>query len=127
KEKNLTRAGVGWHSVTAEAAGYLIRLLNAKKNSKEINILRSRIKQVERVTRPVTPLVIPLREGLTLGQLEDRADNVVFDADGTGIKKNWTWITSDAGWLVYDSHNTKKITSALQMFGGVTFWLFWEN
>ncbi|HKA20876.1 MAG TPA: hypothetical protein VKN18_21525, partial [Blastocatellia bacterium] len=33
----------------------------------------------------------------------------------------------DAGWLVHDPRHTGRITSALQMFGGVTFWMFWNN
>jgi hypothetical protein len=77
--------------------------------------------------RPITPIVIPLREGLTAPDLEDRSARVAFDADGTGLKKSWTWITNDAGWLVYDPHCTGKVGSALQMFGNVTFWMFWEN
>ena len=36
-------------------------------------------------------------------------------------------MTKDAGWLVYDAKGRGSITSGLQMFGGVTFWLFWET
>ena len=50
-----------------------------------------------------------------------------FDADGSGLQKSWTWITPDAGWLVFDPQQTGQITSALQMFGNVSFWLFWDN
>ena len=32
-----------------------------------------------------------------------------------------------AGWLVYDADGGSCITSALQWFGNVTFWLFWPN
>jgi hypothetical protein len=127
KEKGLKDAGVGWHSVTVEATGYLIPLLDKSKRKRELITLKQRVEKLERVPRPVTPLVIPLRDGLTSSQLEDRSASVRFDADGTGLKKNWTWITKDAGWLVFDPHHTGEITSALQMFGSVTFWLFWEN
>jgi hypothetical protein len=127
KERDMKRAGLGWHSVTAEAAGYLIPLLDKRKNRNEIATLKARIQKMNSVRRPITPLVIPLRDGLTSSQLEDRSASVNFDADGTGLKKSWTWITKDAGWLVYDPHHTGEITSALQMFGSVTFWLFWEN
>ena len=127
KERHLKNADLGWHSVTAEAAGYLIPLLDKRKDKQEIATLQARIDKMGQVTRPVTPLAIPLRDGLTLDQLEDRTASVSFDADGSGLKKNWTWITKDAGWLVYDPKGESRITSALQMFGGVTFWLFWEN
>jgi tetratricopeptide (TPR) repeat protein len=127
KEKDLKRAPLGWHSVTAEAAGYLIPLLDKQKDRVEIATLQRRAEQAGRVPRPITPLVIPLRDGLAPAQLEDRSASVQFDADGTGLKKGWTWITKDSGWLVYDPQNEGTITSALQMFGSVTFWLFWEN
>jgi hypothetical protein len=127
KEKNMTVGPLGWHSVTAEAAGYLIPLLDKDKDRREINELRDRIKLMSSIPRPITPIVIPLREGLTASDLEDRSARVAFDADGTGLKKSWTWITNDAGWLVYDPHCSGKVGSALQMFGSVTFWMFWEN
>ena len=127
KDKDLKEAPLGWVSVTVEAAGYLIPLLDKRKDSREIDALQKRIARLDRVLRPITPLVIPLRDGLGSRQLEDRSANVAFDADGTGLRKGWTWITKDAGWLVYDQVGTQKITSALQMFGSVTFWLFWEN
>jgi hypothetical protein len=79
------------------------------------------------IPRGITPIVIPLREDLTAYDLENHLASVAFDADGTGLHKKWTWITKDAGWLVYDPHGTGKVGSALQMFGGVTFWMFWEN
>jgi tetratricopeptide (TPR) repeat protein len=127
KEKDLTRAPLGWHSVTAEAAGYLIPLLDKDKDRAEIDVLQARIKRMSSVPRPITPIAVPLRDGLTASDLEDRSARVTFDADGTGLKKSWTWITNDAGWLVYDPHGTGEIGSALQMFGSVTFWMFWEN
>jgi hypothetical protein len=127
KEREMTTAPLGWHSVAAEAAGYLIPLLNPKKDKVEILALRRRIEKLEQVRRPVTPVAIPLRDGLRAREVENLSASVAFDADGTGLKKNWTWIAKDAGWLVYDPRGEGKITSALQMFGSVTFWMFWEN
>jgi tetratricopeptide (TPR) repeat protein len=127
KENDLKFAGLGWHSVTAEAAGYLIPLLAKDEDKEEINTLQERIKQMGTVRRPITPIVIPLRDRVAARDLENHSANVAFDADGTGLQKRWTWITRDAGWVVYDSHHTGTVTSALQLFGGVTFWMFWEN
>ncbi|MEK6287528.1 MAG: hypothetical protein AABO57_17430 [Acidobacteriota bacterium] len=127
KEKDLKEAGLGWHSMTAEAAGYMIPLLDKDEDKREIDTLQERIKLMGTVSRPVTPIVIPLRNSLAARDLEDHSANVSFDADGTGQQKRWTWITRDAGWLVNDPHHTGKVTSALQLFGNVTFWMFWEN
>ena len=127
KEKDMKHAGMSWHSVTAEAAGYLIPLLDKDGDKEEIHTLQQRIEQMGRVPRPITPILIPLRNSLAARDLEDHSASVAFDADGAGLQKRWTWITRDAGWLVYDPHHTGKVTSALQWFGGVTFWMFWEN
>ena len=114
---------------TAEVAEYLIPLLDPVRDANEITTLRQQIAQVTAAmrTRPVTPIAIPLREGLSAADLIDRSASVAFDLDGSGLKRRWTWITPDAGWLVYDRHHRGEITSALQLFGNVTFWMFWEN
>lgn len=127
KEKDLKMADLGWHSVTAEAAGYLTALLDREKDAAELRTLNDRVAQMEKVARPITPLVVPLRHGLSLADLEDREARVPFDADGSGHVKHWTWVTNNAGWLVHDPRRSRKITSALQLFGNVSYWLFWDN
>jgi hypothetical protein len=127
KEKDMKRAGLGWHSVTSEAAGYLMPHLDAEKDKMEIATLQERIAQMRKVLRPITPIAIPLQDGLNLRDLMDANASVPFDADGSGWKKSWTWINDKAGWLVMDHKGNGQITSALQMFGNVTFWMFWEN
>lgn len=127
QEKDLEQAGLGWHSVTAEAGRYLTALLDKEQDQKEIATIAARTKQMEQVSRPVTPIVIPLKDGLTARDLEDRTASVLFDVDGSGLPQRWTWISRDAGWLVYDPQHTGQVKSGLQLFGNVTFWMFWEN
>jgi tetratricopeptide (TPR) repeat protein len=127
KEKDLKTGPLGGHFITAEAAGYLIPLLDPKKNEDEIDELVRRSAQLKKLPRPITPIVVPLRDGLAATDLEDHAAAVAFDADGTGLKKKWTWVTENAAWLVFDPKGKGEVTSGLQLFGGVSFWLFWDN
>jgi tetratricopeptide (TPR) repeat protein len=127
KEKDLRSGSLGGNYITVEAAGYLIPLLDAEKDKDEIQTLKERRDKLNRLPRPVTPLAIPLRTGLTARDLEDATARVAFDADGTGLGKHWTWITPQAGWLVFDPKRTARVTSGLQLFGNVSFWLFWDN
>ncbi len=114
-------------TVFTEAAGYLIPLLDAERDRAEIQYLRSRSKRLLSLPRGITPIAVPLRDGLNARGIVDESAGVAFDADGSGLKKNWTWINGDAGWLVYDPKSERRITSALQLFGSVTFWLFWNT
>jgi tetratricopeptide (TPR) repeat protein len=126
-ESKLRSLPLGGHTITVEAGGYLIALLDAEKDKDEIAKLKERSARLEKLPRPVTPIAVPLRDGLRAEDLEDRDARVAFDADGSGLPRRWTWITKDAGWLVFDRTGKGEITSGLQLFGSVSFWLFWEN
>lgn len=126
-ERTLKRAGLGWHSIAAEAAAYLIPLLDERTDKVEINDLRARISQMRRLPRPITPIAVPLRDGLSALDISDADARVRFDADGSGERRAWTWITRDAAWLVHDPRGRGQIDTALRLFGNVTFWLFWQT
>ncbi len=128
KEKDLQRGGLGFHSIVAEAADYLVPLLDTEKNADEIAELKTRSEKLNALPRPITPIAIPLRAGMSAEQMLNASAAVNFDADGSGrTNTRWSWITADAAWLVHDPHHTGEITSALQLFGNVTFWMFWEQ
>lgn len=125
-EKKLEFVGLGGHTVTGEAGGYLLALLDKDMDRKEIVDVTAKVDQMKKLPRPITPIAVPLKAGLTAADLEDTTATVAFDADGTGAKK-WSWITPQAAWLVYDPKATGKIDSGLQLFGNVTFWMFWAD
>jgi tetratricopeptide (TPR) repeat protein len=126
-EKDMQFRGIGKLSYVYEAAGYLIPLLNRERDAVEIADLQAKRDRFERMPRLITPIAVPLTPGLAADRLHDPLARVRFDADGSGCDREWTWIAPDAGWLVYDADGRGQITSALQLFGNVTFWLFWEN
>jgi hypothetical protein len=113
-------------SVVREAESYLILLLNPERDATEIAKLQADL-ATRIVPRLISPIVIPLHDRLPPAALVDDTTHVHFDADGTALDRTWTWISDDAAWLVSDPHRTGRIASALQLFGNVTFLLFWEN
>jgi tetratricopeptide (TPR) repeat protein len=126
---DLMPKGILWmgRTITEEAARYLIPLLDPANDKDEIATLRERVSTIGKMSRAVSPIAIPLRDGLDARDIVSSSARVLFDLDGSGLRKPWTWITPDAAWLVMDLHGHKQIRSGLQMFGNVTFWLFWEN
>lgn len=127
RERTIKGQMAGWRSLTEEAARYLIPLLNPDTDREEIATLRRYVAELEQTPRMITPIAVPLRDGLSALDIADGSARVLFDADGSGHRRSWTWITRDAGWLVYDHRGTRRIDTALQLFGGVSFWMFWDN
>jgi tetratricopeptide (TPR) repeat protein len=127
KEQSARFAQLGQRFYTEEAARYLIPLLDPKRDAAEISELQKRMQMLARVPRPITPIAIPLSDRATIKTIIDLNAAVPFDADGSGRRRAWTWITGQAGWLVYDASGRGQITSALQWFGESTFWAFWNN
>jgi hypothetical protein len=117
----------GQRSLTEEAAQYLIPLLDPVADRAEIARLKSAASELARQPRPVSPIAVALADKLTAYDIVDDDASVAFDLDGSAFPKRWTWIRPNAAWLVFDKRGTRSITSGLQLFGNVTFWLFWEN
>lgn len=110
-----------------ETARYLIPLLDPVADAAELTLLRDRLKSVdEHAGRWITPIAVPLAPGLTALDIVDADARVRFDLDGRGPHQ-WEWLMPNAAWLVFDRHRTGTATSGLDLFGNVTFWLFWRN
>jgi len=110
-----------------EIIGYMLKLLDPVKDAKEIAELKDNQKTLASMGRAITPILVPVVEGAPLSDLVDGSASVAFDLDGSGLPRQWGWITPKAAWLVYDPQGDGQITSALQMFGNVTFWIFWRD
>jgi hypothetical protein len=110
-----------------EIIGYMLKLLDPAKDAKEIAELTERQKTLKSMGRAITPILIPLEADARFDELVDPAAAVTFDLDGSGLPRKWGWITPKAAWLVYDASGSGEITSALQLFGNVTFWMFWRD
>ena len=119
--------GLGAVPIAGEAARYLIPLLDATKDAAEVTKLRERMKHLESLPRPITPIVVPLGSRQALADLVDADAGVIFDLDGTGERRAWGWPTPAAGWLVYDHLGDGRIVSGLQMMGSAAFFAFFRN
>ncbi|HEX4999122.1 MAG TPA: tetratricopeptide repeat protein [Terriglobia bacterium] len=115
------------NAISSEAASYLIPLLDPQRDGDEIATLQERVRLLGVGPRSVSPIIIPLKDRLDVRDLMDMSAGVVFDADGSGVRKSWTWIKPSAGWLVYAPKDAEPVDSALRLFGNVTFWMFWDN
>ncbi len=120
--------GRDWSDDAAEAATYLVKLLDPVRDAKEIAALKKRMAAFNYKTmRAITPIAIPLAKDTPLTDIEDHEARVSFDADVRHAGEYWSWLTPKAGWLAYDPKRTGKIASGIHLFGSATYWMFWEN
>ena len=110
-----------------EIIGYMLKRLDPVKDAEEIAHLKEDKKILQSMARAITPIVVPLQPEARWTELVDENAAVTFDLDGSGLPRRWGWITPKAAWLVYDADGGGRITSALQLFGSVTFWIFWRD
>ncbi|MDB4516274.1 polysaccharide biosynthesis/export family protein [Crocinitomicaceae bacterium] len=116
-----------YDSFVQETTHYLLPLLDPEKDAQEIEKIKGYAEAMRKKSRAITPLVVPLEDDAMLAELVDYDASVRFDLDASGFQRRWGWITPEATWLVWDPHGSGKVTSGLQMFGSVTFWIFWKN
>lgn len=121
-----SRGGMYDWSIARETSEYLNKLLDPRKNAAEIADIKQKVGELDKLPRYVTPIVIPLVDGLT-GEDLLRPGRITFDLDGTGPRRYSSWISRDVAWLVFDAEGSGQIDSGLKLVGSVSFWLFWND
>ncbi len=119
-------------SITVEAGEALLRLLPVSGTAKERDAIQKHINAIKAKPLSVTPLLMPLTNMTSLEKLvhvgSDRNfSGVWFDLIGGGQPTYWEWITTKAGWLVWDPKQSGVVKDGRQLFGSTTWWVFWEN
>jgi hypothetical protein len=121
---------LGKDNITLEAAIGVERLQKDRslstKEQEELKKMRAAAKLIRAKPRLVTPIVFPLEGQASLRQMLSKR-TVTFDLAGDDIKRKWPWVKPDVGILVWDPEKTGRITSGRQLFGSVTWWMFWED
>jgi hypothetical protein len=74
----------------------------------------------------ITPLIFSVGRDVDLPALLSPRI-AAFDLNGTQLPQRYRWVRPDTGILVWDPHHTGAITSGRQMFGSVTWWMFWDD
>ncbi|MFO0835595.1 MAG: hypothetical protein U0638_11540 [Phycisphaerales bacterium] len=101
----------------------------AKKDEARPKAIAEGLKKLEALPKDmvITPVVFSLSDSSSLSELLAPQTTSTFDLDGTGRDQAWPWLRPDTALLVWDPSNTGVITSGRQLFGSVTWWMFFRN
>ncbi len=119
--------------ITFEAGTAYVRIVEARgartDESVRLATVRSTLKAMKELPPPrgIEPLILSIDRAHSLAALVAPEVHSSFDLDGTGRPQRWTWVKPDAGILCWDPEHTGAITSGRQLFGSVTWWIFFEN
>jgi hypothetical protein len=76
---------------------------------------------------PITPIVFGTTSSASLADLLAPERTVRFDLDGDGVAEERPWVQPTTGLLAWDADKDGRITSGRELFGSVTWWLFFAN
>lgn len=118
-------------SISLEAGEGILRLLGRRPlteaEKREVEEIQKSVKILRDKPRWITPILFPLNGAAPLSALLAPGRTALFDLDGDGRKERWPWVGPDTGILVWDSERTGRIASGRQLFGSVTWAMFWRD
>lgn len=135
KEDLIYKPRIAWATkgLTAyEAGSALIRLaeqnvLFSEEERNKLPEIKENIKKLDKMGGAITPIVFSLEKTISPTNLLERNLQVNFDLDGDGANELWPWVKPSTGILVWNEKGKGEITSGRQMFGSVTWWLFFND
>jgi hypothetical protein len=120
--------------VAFEGGTGFVRLIKARgvsgpDEAKRLAAVENDLKTLEHKPEngAITPIIFPLDHNRSLGSLLAPNRSVGFDLDGTHRPQRWSWVQPDTGILVWDPSGRGRIDSGRQLFGSVTWWMFFPD
>jgi hypothetical protein len=119
--------------VSHEAGQGYIRLTDRKgslspQESQKVDAVRQNVQKLKTLRSAfITPVIFATDGSAALSDLLAPGLRVSFDLNGDGQVEKWPWVKPATGILVWDPSRTGEITSGRQLFGSVTWWLFFAD
>lgn len=126
------RSGPGADSlISLDAAQSIVRMMKdveaTEAQEKLVTEMKAYAASMGKVGRVVTPIVFSTRDTQSVDELLAPNLTVKFDLDGDGVKSTWPWLRSDTWLLAWDPKETGEIEDGRQLFGSVTWWIYWDD
>lgn len=118
--------------LSIDAATAILRILEVRpqlavKEQAERDALKKHLALMANKPRLVTPIIFPLDQPRSLDSLLAPGCWTDFDLDADRILSQWPWVKPETGLLVWDPEGTGQIRDGRQLFGSVTWWVFWNH
>jgi hypothetical protein len=116
-----------------EAGSAYVRLWEADGQipaelQEKIASVKASLKTLESLPRGgITPIVFGVEANASLADLLTPERIARFDLDGDGTVEERPWIKPTTGLLAWDGDRDGRITSGRELFGSVTWWLFFSD
>ena len=121
-----------WALASYEAGHAYLRLTEARgvraDEAKQVAEVEENLNRLAtKPMGPITPILMSFEAHERLADLLATNAAVRFDLDGDGHARRWRWVKPTTGILVWDPQGAGRVNSGRQLFGSVTFWMFWRN
>ncbi len=131
--KNIPPLGWEIKGLTAyEAGSAFIRLAEqniviSEEEKKSLPEIKENIQKLDKTLGAITPIIFSFEKTISPTDLLKPKLLVNFDLNGDGAVELWPWVKPSTGILVWNENGKGQITSGRQMFGSVTWWLFFKD
>ena len=122
------RSMIGYEAGRAYARLVDADMTATQADKKKAAKVKKDIDRLEKLPRgAITPIVFSINEQASQKATILTDTRVRFDLDGDGVSELRQWVRPSTGILVWNPQNKGEITSGRQMFGSVSWWMFFSD